>query len=130
MTDASESSFVTCVKLVENHAPKFMASRHALTADERARLLRDGSIISIAPEMAQNHIATVARKKNFECAGFSFPKNVAACAEVLAIGDAIKHGDAIKVIRKHGANEQTVYRMIFKARKKPLPANNYEEKAQ
>lgn len=122
MNDASESSMVTCVKLVENHAPAFMASRHALTPEDRRRLLRDKSIISIAPPAPNIFREKYAAPKFYggHC-GFKHPANIAATAEILALGNKRKRGDARPIIRKHEAHEQTVYKMLHRAGGKSLP---------
>lgn len=64
MNDASESSFVACVKLVENHEPRLMENRYVLTPAAKARALASGLIKSIAPSMPDNDFANAVKGKS------------------------------------------------------------------
>ena len=133
MNDASESSFVTCVKIADIYCERLLkadASRtgiQPLTPADRAKLLANGSIISIAPPMLSSQVTTLVKGKCEGEPGTGHPDNIAAFQEIMALGDSIVRGDITNISRKHRAHVGTVQKMVHNA--KGCPPRACKEKS-
>ena len=124
MNDFYDSTASRCVSLVEKHAPAMMIRPGGITNEERARMLHMGLIRSIATPPTDSEISTIRKNKDNNYVKTNYGKhraeNIHATAEILAL-PRIEHGDAYRIIKKHNAHEQTVYKMLKAARGSGLP---------
>jgi hypothetical protein len=87
---------------------------HALTPADRANAIRSGLIKSVAAPLPAHITAitwTRAKPRN------QSPEAFAAVAEILAINRKLKYGETCAIIKRHGAERNTVYRLLWDLRR-------------